>query len=291
MLLGYVLWLPKCPGRVLGLEVDEWRPPQGSDDPLSAELASHMGQVSPGNASAPSGEQLRWALAEVERLLWDMRTRDLGAPRAVAEAELTEAQRREWGQTVSGRAAQGGRDWGSRRGLGTNNLLWCWPVMVRVQKQLTSIWEENQSLATRIRDQLAQYEAGLMDLREALNHAVNTTREADELNSRNQERLNEALVSTPASCPLFLRPTLSPLPAPLQASLLHVLAFYQLSSCSPSSPCLLSSLHLPSSCLNPISTLSLLSPTLALLPPLIALFPCPCSQLSLPFPFFLPHDA
>lgn len=56
-----------------------------------------MGQVSPGNASTPSGEQLRWALAEVERLLWDMRTRDLGAPRAVAEAELVEAQRREWG--------------------------------------------------------------------------------------------------------------------------------------------------------------------------------------------------
>ncbi|CAO2577350.1 Laminin subunit alpha-5 [Lemmus lemmus] len=128
-------------------------------DRALSELASRMGQVSPGNASAPSGEQLRWALVEVERLLWDMRTRDLGAPRAVAEAELAEAQR----------------------------------LMARVQEQLTNFWEENQSLATHIRDQLAQYEAGLMDLREALNHAVNTTREADELNSRNQERLKEAL--------------------------------------------------------------------------------------------------
>lgn len=65
-----------------------------------------MGQGFPDNASVPSGEQLRWALAEVDRMLWDMRTRDLGAPRAVAEAELTEAQRREWGQTLLGRAAQ-----------------------------------------------------------------------------------------------------------------------------------------------------------------------------------------
>lgn len=123
------------------------------------ELASRMGQGSPDNASVPSGEQLRWALAEVERLLWDMRTRDLGAQGAVAEAELAEAQR----------------------------------LMARVQEQLTSFWEENQSLATHIRDQLAQYESGLMDLREALNQAVNTTREAEELNSRNQERLKEAL--------------------------------------------------------------------------------------------------
>lgn len=78
--------------------------------------------------------------------------------------------------------------------------------MARVQEQLTSVWEENQSLATRIRDQLAQYESGLMDLREALNHAVNTTREADELNSLNQERLKEALVRMIASCPASLPP-------------------------------------------------------------------------------------
>lgn len=74
---------------------------------------------------------------------------------------------------------------------------------------MTNFWEENQSLAAHVRDQLAQYEAGLMDLREALNYAVNTTREADELNSRNQERLKEALVGLPPV------PASSPLPAPL----------------------------------------------------------------------------
>ncbi|XP_035865899.1 laminin subunit alpha-5 isoform X3 [Phyllostomus discolor] len=113
----------------------------------------------PANATAPSGEQLRRTLAEVERMLREMRARDLGAPRAAAEAELDEAQR----------------------------------LLARVQEQLTSRWEGNQALAARAREQLAQHEAGLMDLREALNRAVGTTREAEELNSRNQERLEEAL--------------------------------------------------------------------------------------------------
>ncbi|VTJ56644.1 Hypothetical predicted protein [Marmota monax] len=123
------------------------------------ELASQMGHLSPANASVPSGEQLRQTLAEVERLLQEMRARDLEAPRAVAETELAEAQR----------------------------------LLARVQDQLTSSWEENQALATRTRNQLAQHEASLMDLREALNRAVDTTREAEELNSHNLARLEEAL--------------------------------------------------------------------------------------------------
>ncbi|XP_062949056.1 laminin subunit alpha-5 [Cynocephalus volans] len=124
-----------------------------------SELESQTGHLLPANASAPSGKQLRQTLAEVERLLKEIRAHDLEAPRAAAEAELAEAQR----------------------------------LLAHVQKQLTSLWEENQALATRTRDQLAQHEAGLMDLREALNRAVGTTQEAKELNSRNQERLEEAL--------------------------------------------------------------------------------------------------
>ena len=69
-------------------------------------------------------------------------------------------------------------------------------MLDRVQEQLTRRWERNQALVTHTRDRLAQYEAGLMDLREALNRAVGTTREAEELNSRNQERLEEALVES-----------------------------------------------------------------------------------------------
>uniref|UniRef100_A0A8C6QSK2 Laminin, alpha 5 n=1 Tax=Nannospalax galili TaxID=1026970 RepID=A0A8C6QSK2_NANGA len=134
-----------------------WSPqPVGRGQP---QLVSQMGQVFPANASAPSGELLRWELVEVERLLRELRARDLGAPRAVAEAELEEAQR----------------------------------MLARVRERLASRWEESQALATHIRDQLAQYEAGLMDLREALNLAVKTTREAEEQNSHNQDRLEGAL--------------------------------------------------------------------------------------------------
>ncbi|XP_017358968.1 laminin subunit alpha-5 isoform X2 [Cebus imitator] len=128
-------------------------------DSTLSELTSQMGHLGLGNASAPSGEHLRRTLAEVERLLQEMQARDLGAPRSAAETELAAAQR----------------------------------LLARVQEQLRSLWEENQALATRTRDWLAQHEAGLMDLREALNRAVDATREAQELNSRNQERLEEAL--------------------------------------------------------------------------------------------------
>uniref|UniRef100_A0A2I3HEX1 Laminin subunit alpha 5 n=1 Tax=Nomascus leucogenys TaxID=61853 RepID=A0A2I3HEX1_NOMLE len=127
-------------------------------DHTLSELMSQTGHLGLANASAPSGEQLRRTLAEVERLLWEMRARDLGAPRAAAEAELAAAQR----------------------------------LLARVQEQLSSLWEENQALAIHTRNRLARHEAGLMDLREALNRAVDTTREAQELT-----RLEEALVRTP----------------------------------------------------------------------------------------------
>ena len=64
--------------------------------PAPVELESRTGHLFPANVSAPSGELVRRTLAEVERLLGEMRARDLGAPRAAAEAELDKARRREW---------------------------------------------------------------------------------------------------------------------------------------------------------------------------------------------------
>lgn len=81
-------------------------------------------------------------------------------------------------------------------------------MLAHVQEQLTGRWEGNRALAARTRAQLAQHEAGLMDLRGALNRAVGTTREAEELNSRNQERLEDALVRGSLSL------SLPPLPLP-----------------------------------------------------------------------------
>lgn len=95
-------------------------------------------------------------------------------------------------------------------------------MLARVQEQLASRWEGNQALAARTRDQLAQHEAGLMDLREALNRAVGITREAEELNSSNQERLEEALVSSRLS-PLL------PSPSPTLPALLPLLVLLSLS--------------------------------------------------------------
>lgn len=86
------------------------------------------------------------------------------------------------------------------------------PVLARVQEQLASRWEGNKALGARTRDQLAQHEAGLMDLREALNRAVGITREAEELNSSNQERLEEALVSRHRLCPRPALPSAQPRP-------------------------------------------------------------------------------
>lgn len=190
--------------------------------------------MSPANVSTPSGEQLRRTLAEVDKFLQEMRARDFRAPRTVAEVELAEAQRREWWPPV-GKAGvcfrtlglksvwscssllQGqGRVQGSQRDLAARVTVltpWHWPVLARVQEQLTSRWEENQVLAKHIRDGLAQHEAGLMDLREALNRAVGITREAEELNSRNQARLEEALVrDSVLVCPLFALFAVAPLP-------------------------------------------------------------------------------
>uniref|UniRef100_F7GGL1 Laminin subunit alpha-5 n=1 Tax=Monodelphis domestica TaxID=13616 RepID=F7GGL1_MONDO len=123
------------------------------------ELISQMDRLSPSNASAASGEEFLRTLGEVERMLQEMRGRDFGGPRAVAEGELREAQ----------------------------------SLLNRVQSQLTSRWEESQALASSIRERLAQHNSQLMDLRDALNEAVNKTRLTEELNSRNQGYLEERL--------------------------------------------------------------------------------------------------
>ncbi|XP_051832660.1 laminin subunit alpha-5 [Antechinus flavipes] len=128
-------------------------------DRALGELKSQMDRLSPSNTSTASGEEFLQTLAEVERMLQEMRDRDFGGPRNVAEGELGEAQR----------------------------------LLNRVQSQLTSRWEESQALASSIRERLAQHSSQLMDLRDALNEAVNKTRLTEELNSRNQEHLEERL--------------------------------------------------------------------------------------------------
>ena len=102
---GSVLGPRECSAAVSGVRVSVQRSAWAAGRPDSpppppTELESQTDLLFPANASAPSGEHVRRTLAEVERLLGAMRARDLGAPRAAAEAELEEAQRCEWLQVA-----------------------------------------------------------------------------------------------------------------------------------------------------------------------------------------------
>jgi len=65
------------------------------------------------------------------------------------------------------------------------------PVLDRVNKELAGRQGENSDLANAIRERLARFHSGLMDLRDALNEAVNNTARAAEINNANEKTLEE----------------------------------------------------------------------------------------------------
>lgn len=67
-------------------------------------------------------------------------------------------------------------------------------VLHQVKSELHVRWESNQELVSSIRDRLAQHSSQLMDLRDALNEAVNKTRQTEDLNSLNRNNLEESQV-------------------------------------------------------------------------------------------------
>lgn len=68
------------------------------------------------------------------------------------------------------------------------------PVLHRVKNELHAHWESNQALVSSIQDWLTQHSSQLMDLRDALNEAVNKTRQTEDLNSLNRNNLEESQV-------------------------------------------------------------------------------------------------
>lgn len=74
--------------------------------------------------------------------------------------------------------------------------------MHRVKSELHTRWESNQDLVSSIRDRLAQHSSQLMDLRDALNEAVNKTRQTEDLNSLNRNNLEENQVDPPPGGPI-----------------------------------------------------------------------------------------
>ncbi|KAM6455807.1 laminin subunit alpha-5 isoform 2-T2 [Liasis olivaceus] len=121
------------------------------------DLMHQMDTFTTANASTTSAEEFRQKIAEVDAMLRHMRATDFSFQRTIAVGERDEAQ----------------------------NLL------NRVKIELYNKLEANQQLVNQINDQLDQYSSDLMDLRDALNEAVNKTRQTEDLNSLNRNHLEE----------------------------------------------------------------------------------------------------
>uniref|UniRef100_U3K7L1 Laminin subunit alpha 5 n=1 Tax=Ficedula albicollis TaxID=59894 RepID=U3K7L1_FICAL len=67
-------------------------------------------------------------------------------------------------------------------------------MLQRVRSELHARWQSNQELLSSIQERLAQHSSQLMDLRDALNEAVNKTRQTEDLNSLNRNNLEETQV-------------------------------------------------------------------------------------------------
>lgn len=64
-------------------------------------------------------------------------------------------------------------------------------VLDRVSRQLVDRHEENDNLTRSISDRLSRLHADTMDLRDALNEAVNNTARAAEINNANEKSLDD----------------------------------------------------------------------------------------------------
>ncbi|KAJ8408959.1 hypothetical protein AAFF_G00239800 [Aldrovandia affinis] len=121
------------------------------------DVASQANRTSNATGEGP-GEDLVEKLGMVESMLRDMRFRGCQAQKSVAEKELSEAQK----------------------------------LVERVKDALVNRLSENQGLVQGIRAQLGKFHAELMDLRDALNEAVNNTARAADTNNINMKRLEES---------------------------------------------------------------------------------------------------
>ncbi|KAF2978342.1 hypothetical protein EK904_004374 [Melospiza melodia maxima] len=102
-----------------------------------AELVRQKARIGAENASTTSAEEFRQKLAEVERMLREMKERSLGAQEELARREHEEAKK----------------------------------LLHRVRSELHARWQSNQDLLSSIQERLAQHSSQLMDLRDALNEA------------------------------------------------------------------------------------------------------------------------
>ncbi|KAJ8370727.1 hypothetical protein SKAU_G00107550 [Synaphobranchus kaupii] len=121
------------------------------------DIMSQVNRTSNVTDEAP-GEELAEKLAQVEAMLREMRFRGCQAQKSSAEKELSEAQK----------------------------------LAERVKDELVNRLSDNQNQVQDIRAQLGKFHTELMDLRDALNEAVNSTARAADTNNMNMKRLEES---------------------------------------------------------------------------------------------------
>ncbi|XP_059188801.1 laminin subunit alpha-5 isoform X2 [Centropristis striata] len=102
-------------------------------------------------------EERERKIRQVQAMLREMRIRSCTGQKKVADREKTEAQK----------------------------------LLDRVNKELAGRHGENDDLAKAIRDRLSRFHSEMMDLRDALNEAVNNTARAAEINNANQKTLED----------------------------------------------------------------------------------------------------
>ncbi|XP_066558405.1 laminin subunit alpha-5 isoform X2 [Amia ocellicauda] len=121
------------------------------------DIIDQVNRTSVNDSKSQSTEELHRKLAEVEEILREMRGRDFCNHTDKVEEELKESKK----------------------------------LLDRVNKELVSRLSDNQVLVNSIRDKLGKFNTELMDLRDALNEAVNKTARAEELNNLNQNHLDQ----------------------------------------------------------------------------------------------------
>ncbi|XP_018593227.2 laminin subunit alpha-5 isoform X1 [Scleropages formosus] len=123
------------------------------------DIAKQANRTSVNETNKGTVEDLSEKLSQVEEMLRDMRFKGFQHQKDVADTELATAQK----------------------------------LLERVKEELVSRLADNQALVQKIRDRLGKFHAELMDLRDALNQAVNNTARAAETNNINAKRLEENL--------------------------------------------------------------------------------------------------
>ncbi|XP_053562862.1 laminin subunit alpha-5 isoform X2 [Bombina bombina] len=125
---------------------------------VSQGLIDQLSRIgSSNNTNVTSTEEFRRILSEVERMLREMRSKDFKHPMNLAEKELKEAKK----------------------------------LLDRVKAEMLTQLQTNQDLLSVTRKQLDKFSSEVMDLRDAMNEAVNKTRQTEDLNSLNYNNLED----------------------------------------------------------------------------------------------------